>query len=187
MAATRQHDALALDETARARGLPLHSAVNARGAPGAVAGDTDMGCAFERLVNQSKRRSAGIEQGQVDGKFAAALDKLAGAVQGIEHPQLRPLAALPQGLRIAFFGEQGQVRRQAAQTRLDNPVRGQIGLGKRRVIGFFVHDNAATGLRRVRASGVVGENRLGRVVTEIDDGQHRLARQGLLISKRHGA
>ena len=100
--------------------------------------------------------NAGLDQGDVDGEFAIALDEFARAVQRIHQPVALPVApCFPRDIR-RFFRQYRQVRGQAFQSLDDAVMRGQVCGGQRAGIGLAVD--------------------FKRVFVDIEDGSGGLAR-----------
>ena len=86
-----------------------------------------------RCIHHAKRWYAVLDQGDVDGKVAPAVDELFGAIQRVNDQ--KGLGAHTMCGRL-LFGHQGQVRERRAQTCGDMPSCGLIRLGHRACIGL---------------------------------------------------
>ena len=92
-----------------------------------------------RRMDDPQDRSAGVNEGDVDGKFPPLADELLGAVQGIDQPErrTRDIGDIAGGNR--FFGDDGEVVGDLFPDGLGNEVFGQpVGLGDGRGIRFLV-------------------------------------------------
>ena len=56
------------------------------------------------------------DEGDIDREFAVALDELAGAVEGIDHPELAPGLTLGPGGLSRLLGQDGYVGGQCGQS-----------------------------------------------------------------------
>jgi hypothetical protein len=141
--------------------------------PRAVAGPAMPQRAGHRRLDHAEHRHAVLDEGDVDGELAIALDELARAVERIDHPQPRPAPAQRRGNRIGgFLRQHRHVRRQVAQAGDDAAVRGEVGRGQRAGIGL---------VRDVEVVGVDREDLRGRRPRDPDDALADV------ISDRHGA
>ena len=109
-------------------------------------------------VDHTKYRLTVINQRNIDGKFAVALEKLFGTVKRVHQPVTLPVLTNFPGRRI-FLRQDRNVRRQRGEPCDDNFVGGDVSRRHRGVIGFL--------------------NGIKRLLTLIDlhNGVSRLARQ----------
>jgi hypothetical protein len=108
-------------------------------------------------VNHAQDRRAVLDQGDVDGELAVALDELLGAVQRIDQPVAPPGAAGGIGDVAAFLGQAGDVGRQSGQAVFDDLVRGQVGGGQGTVVVFVRDVECATVDRQDRFARILGK------------------------------
>src|SRR5271156_150238 len=73
------------------------------------------------------------DEGDIDREFAVALDELAGAVEGIDHPELAPGLTLGPGGLSRLLGQDRYVGGQCGQSLENDSLRLQIGQGQGRV------------------------------------------------------
>ena len=64
----------------------------------------------DRCADHSKAGPAALDQGDVDGELAIAIDELLGAVQRIHQPIAPPTPPLGVGRLCGFLGKDGQTR-----------------------------------------------------------------------------
>ena len=108
--------------------------------------------AQRRRADHAEQRHAIVEQGDVDGKFVAAVDEFLGAVERVDQEE----AAIECWCRHigALFGQSGDAGRQPRQPIGDDAVGRQIGLGDRRAVGLAVHTHPAAVDRQDRRTGL---------------------------------
>src|SRR5580698_9420004 len=70
------------------------------------------------------------DQGDIDGEFAVALDELAGAVEGIDHPELAPGLTFGPGGLGGFLGQNGYFRGEGGQAFENDSLRLQVSQGE---------------------------------------------------------
>ena len=96
--------------------------------------------AGHRRLHHAEHRHAVLDQRDVDGELAIALDELARAVQRIDHPQPRPGQALRGGDLVRRLLRQHRDVGGEPRQAIDNAVmRGEVGGGQRRVVGLVLH------------------------------------------------
>ena len=111
-------------------------------------------------VHDTEDRHAVLDQRDVHGEFAVALDELARAVERIDQPVTAPPAALFVRNRRRLLRQHRQHRLERAQPRDDHAMRGEVGLGQRRTIVL---------VRDLERMAVHGEDRLARAPRDLDD------------------
>ena len=107
--------------------LPLSNPrTTARPGPGQLAA--------HRCLHHAKHAPARVDERDVDGELAIALDELARAIERIDQPVARPLAAcFPVDVR-RFLGQDWPIRGQSAQAIDDAPMCGKVGGRQRRAV-----------------------------------------------------
>ena len=113
-------------------------------------------------MHHAKRRLSVLDQRDVHGELAVALDELARAIQRIDQPEARPAASRVPGDFLAFLGKDRDVRRQRAQTIDDDAIGGEVGSGQRRIV--------ALGLDVEIVAAVHGHDGVAGLMGDVDDG-----------------
>src|SRR5690606_3733792 len=85
-----------------------------------------------RYVDDAENRALILDQCDVDGELAIARDEFLRAVQGIDEPVALPLLALTERNVARFFGEDGNVRCELAQSVDDDFMRAHVRERERR-------------------------------------------------------
>ncbi len=89
---------------------------------------------LHRHTNNAKDRLMAIDQGNVHGEFAVAIDEFLCAIQWIHKPVARPLRPLSKRRRRRFFRNNRYLRGEGLQACYDDLMCRQIRLGQRRFI-----------------------------------------------------
>ncbi len=97
------------------------------------------GAQHRRVHHAENRRTVGLDQGDVHGEFAVALDELLGAVERVHQPVAAPAAARLVRNIGSFLRQAGVVRLQRRQPAADDAVCSQVRLGQRRVVVLLRH------------------------------------------------
>ena len=90
----------------------------------------------DRHVDEAQDGCAGLDEGDVDGKIAVALDEFLGAVQRIDEPEAVKIFALGVGDLLVLLGDDGVTGGQVPEAGDDDVVGGAIGAGEGRFVGL---------------------------------------------------
>jgi hypothetical protein len=90
--------------------------------------------AQHRHVHHAQHRAVAINERDIDGEFAVAVDEFLGAVERIDQPETRPGRARTVIQLRGFLGQYRNVGRELVQARDDHIVRGAVGLGQGRAV-----------------------------------------------------
>ena len=101
--------------------------------------------ASHRRVHHAEHRHAVLDQGDVDGELAVALDEFAGAVERVDQPVADATAGAFPGHVVARIPPTAPGCRASARARPStmHAVRGQVGCGQRRVVVLVLDGEVA--------------------------------------------
>ena len=118
--------------------------------------------AGHRLLDQAEAGDAVLDQRDVDGELAVALDEFAGAVERIHQPEGPPPAAPGNVDGSGFLRQHRDVGRQCRQAVDDATMRSEVGSRQRRAI-VLVLDRELAFIHREDRRGSLARDRDHRV------------------------